>query len=87
MRTMADVPSNLKILELGGVDGRQVCEALATRVTGLTKQAATRLAKKGKVSVRVVRDGKKSIFVTMDYRDDRLNLELEQGRVTGAKCG
>lgn len=39
----------------------------------------------GAASVRVIADG---MMVTQDYREDRLNLDLDaQGRVRAVRCG
>lgn len=63
------------------------CEKLAAGVVGLTQKAAEGLAKKAGVVTRVMRRGDQDQSATTDYRADRLNLNLNKGRVASAKCG
>lgn len=51
---------------------------------GLTlEEAEKKLGKK----IRVTRDGNQTFMVTMDIRPDRLNVGLDDGKVTSAKYG
>ncbi|KWA83715.1 hypothetical protein WL29_20320 [Burkholderia ubonensis] len=44
-------------------------------------------AKEHKLTVRVVSRDKQRFPVTMDYRTDRVNLHIKDGRVDKALCG
>ena len=58
-----------------GLIGRQSTPELGAEAQRLT----------GAARMRWIRPGQ---MVTMDYREDRLNIDLdEQGRITGLRCG
>ncbi len=58
-----------------GLIGRQSSPELGAEAQRLTGAARMRWMRPGQM-------------VTMDYREDRLNIDLdEQGRVTGLRCG
>ena len=58
-----------------GLIGRQSTPQLGAEAQRLT----------GAARMRWIRPGQ---MVTMDYREDRLNIDLdEQGRITGLRCG
>jgi hypothetical protein len=63
--------------------------ALAEEVIGLTEQEAIELIenKSGLIIYRVVKRDGENFPVTMDYRLDRINLEITQGTVTYAYVG
>ncbi|KVP39621.1 hypothetical protein [Burkholderia ubonensis] len=44
-------------------------------------------AKERKLTVRVVSRDKERFPVTMDYRQDRVNLHLKDGKIVKALCG
>lgn len=68
-------------------------EALATEiaavVVGKTEAEAISMieSKGGQVSYRIVKRDGESFPVTMDYRMDRVNLEIENGVITNASVG
>ncbi len=69
--------------------GAGLCDA--TKVKGLIGKPATAALEaearrlSGAQAVRTIRPGD---MVTMDYREDRLNLELDEaGRVRDVRCG
>lgn len=53
----------------------------------MSRKAVADLAKKSRIPLRVLRNGKTTYAGTMDYRINRLNLELENNRVATARCG
>ena len=83
----APVPAQTTPLDLGTTIEDKACAALALKVVGMKRRAAADLSKKDRIPVRVVRNGKTVYPGTMDYRANRLNLELEKNRVVTARCG
>ena len=63
--------------------------ALAEEVIGLTEEDAIKLIenKSGQIMYRIVKRDGESFPVTMDYRLDRINLEITEGTVTYAYVG
>lgn len=63
--------------------------ALTEEVIGLTEEEAIELIenKSGQIVYRIVKRDGESFPVTMDYRLDRINLEITQGVVTYAYVG
>lgn len=60
---------------------------LDEQIIGMEKQAAiTKIEAAGQVPRIVFEDGEQ-FAVTMDYRTDRLNLEVVQGKITGSHRG
>ena len=63
--------------------------ALAEEVIGLTEEKAIELIenKSGMIMYRIVKRDGENFPVTMDYRLDRINLEITEGIVTYAYVG
>ena len=63
--------------------------ALAEEVIGLPEEEAIKLIgnKSGQIMYRIVKRDGESFPITMDYRLDRINLEITQGTVTYAYVG
>lgn len=76
-----------KNAQLWGPDSMTL--ALAEQVIGLSEQEAIQLIenKSGQISYRIVKRDGESFPVTMDYRLDRINLEITQDVVTYAYVG
>jgi hypothetical protein len=76
-----------------GVDANLSPEALALEVSaqviGLTESEAIELieSKDGLISYRITRRDDENFVVTMDYRTDRINLEIEKDFVVSANVG
>lgn len=62
---------------------------LAGEIIGKTEQEAIKIIdnKGGQVTYRIVKRDGESFPVTMDYRMDRINLEIENGIITSATVG
>ena len=62
---------------------------LAASVIGKTEQEAIEMInnKGGQITYRIVKRDSESFPVTMDYRMDRINLEIEKGIITSASVG
>jgi len=62
------------------------CGALDTgRLVGRTEQEAAALAQDAGCTVRVVRRDGEGLFVTEDFRPDRINVAVRDGRVTAVE--
>ena len=83
----ASVPAQTTSLDLGTTVQDKACAALALKVVGMKRRAAVDQSKADGIALRVVRNGKTAYPGTMDYRANRLNLELENNRVAAARCG
>jgi len=76
-----------------GVDANLSPEALtlevSAQVIGLTESEAIELieSKDGLISYRITRRDDENFVVTMDYRTDRINLEIEKDFVVSANVG
>lgn len=62
---------------------------IAAAVIGKTEQEAMEMinSKGGQITYRIVKRDDESFPVTMDYRMDRINLEIENGVITSASVG
>lgn len=67
----------------GGTDAGTDAEAYV----GLTKAAATAKADAAEVTWRITREDDEEFMVTLDYDPQRLNFEIDDGRVTRATYG
>lgn len=63
------------------------CQALSKSVIGKTGEEARAMGREAGVSVRTARIDKESFMLTMDYRPERLNIEIDAGVVAAARCG
>ena len=54
---------------------------------GLSKSAAIAKAEAADVTWRITREDDESFMVTLDYNPDRVNFEIDDGRVTTASFG
>ena len=63
------------------------CQKLRKSVLGKTQDVAHAMGREVSVSVRTARIGTESFMVTMDYRLERLNIEIDSGVITVAQCG
>lgn len=63
------------------------CVSEARTVAGQSLEQAQEHASKYKLTTRIVSKDGAHLAVTMDYRDDRLNLTIVDNHVTKAKCG
>lgn len=63
-----------------------VIDRVQTYIGQNSSELITQLEAQG-IAVRVVKEDDESFFVTMDYRSNRVNLEIERGVVTGAYLG
>lgn len=84
---LAHTQNSLDIIELGNQRTTDACQALASSSIGLNLKQVQERAEMQVVLVRVTRNGDTRFLVTMDFLPDRLNLELERGKVTSASCG
>ena len=62
-------------------------ETGASAYVGLTKQAATAKADAAGTTWRITREDDESFPVTLDYNPERLNFEIDDGKVTQATYG
>jgi hypothetical protein len=56
-------------------------------VVGLEKEAAIKLLQDNGFKTRITREDDTSYFVTCDLRMDRVNLQIEKGKVTKVDMG
>lgn len=70
-----------------GLDDEPDQEAVNEALNGLTREQAEAAAEAAGYTVRVVREDDESYAMTMDYRTDRINIELDDGKVTRAYIG
>jgi hypothetical protein len=54
---------------------------------GLTEEEAVKLLKEKNIVSRVIQRETESFLVSMDLRDDRVNLKIKEGKVIEAKIG
>lgn len=54
---------------------------------GMTVSHGTKLAHRHKYSVRILREDDKHIHSTMDYCEDRVNIEVDKDIITHAYKG
>ncbi|HEX8182244.1 MAG TPA: hypothetical protein VF575_01425 [Candidatus Saccharimonadales bacterium] len=59
----------------------------ADAYVGLTEKEAVARAEKDNVTYRIVRRDSESFTSTMDYSADRMNFEIDDGRITKAFAG
>ncbi|MDP0491702.1 MAG: proteinase inhibitor I78 [Verrucomicrobiota bacterium JB023] len=52
---------------------------------GLPIEEAEMMAKSAGLQTRIVRDGREHFIITKDIRPDRINFEIDGGRVTSAE--
>ena len=62
-------------------------DAGASAYVGLTKQAATAKADAAGTTWRITREDDESFPVTLDFDPERLNFEIDDGKVTQATYG
>lgn len=72
---------------IAGIEQEPNQEAVNEALNGLTREQAETAAEAAGYTVRVVREDDESFVMTMDYRTDRINIELDDGRVTRAYVG
>lgn len=64
----------------------EACQTLANNSKALKYSVLVKKAKARNVWVRIVRQDGEGLPVTMDFRQDRLSVELIKGRVSAASC-
>jgi hypothetical protein len=57
------------------------------KLIGLFEQEASYLIKKHGLKYRITKKDGKAAIITRDYMRDRINLEMEKGKVVSAKYG
>lgn len=62
-------------------------ELISAALVGLTKEQAEAAAAKAGYTVRVTQEDGQMFPMTMDYRTNRINIEVEDGVVTAASVG
>jgi major membrane immunogen (membrane-anchored lipoprotein) len=72
---------------VGTPDGTETPDSGADAYVGLTKQAAIARADAAGTPWRITREDDESFMVTQDYEPDRLNFEIDDGKVTRATYG
>lgn len=60
---------------------------VGNQIIGMSEAEALKIAESAGVSTRVGRRDGESFALTMDYRPDRLTLEIDRGIITGASIG
>jgi hypothetical protein len=75
------------ILQLSDAAQQQACAALSQQVLGKSKARTLALSKSRSVPVRLTRQDGVEFPQTLDYRLERLNIELRHGKVVRAYCG
>lgn len=63
------------------------CDNASQMVVGMDKSQAVQFIKESGFSARIIREDGESFIVTKDYRLDRMNLEIKDGKVLGLYCG
>lgn len=76
-----------QILHPGDPTQGGTCEAVAQAIVGQTLAHAQRLAKQQQLLLRRYRQDHQNYPGTMDVQPDRLNVDLQKGRVFAARCG
>jgi heat shock protein HslJ len=71
----------------GGGDGAARAEQVAGSVVGMSTEEAKAAAVAAGLQFRVISEDGKAKAATSDLRDDRINVEVEQGAVTKATVG
>jgi len=72
---------------IAGIEAEPDQTAVNDALDGLTREQAEAAAEAAGYTVRVTREDDESYAMTMDYRTDRINIELDGGRVTRAYIG
>lgn len=67
--------------------GRKADDTGADAYVGLTKKAATAQADAAGTTWRITREDDESFPVTLDFNPERLNFEIDDGKVTQATYG
>lgn len=62
-------------------------DILVSSLIGKTKEEAANLCRANGYFPRVVREDKIGLLTTMDFRLDRIDLDIEKGLVTNASIG
>ena len=76
-----------QILHPGDPTQEGACQSVAQAIVGHTLAHAQRLAKQQQLLLRRYRQDQQNYPGTMDVRPDRLNVDLQKGRVFAARCG
>lgn len=63
------------------------CETVHGQIVGMEKHKALVLIKESGFRPRILREDGQSFIGTQDFRLDRINLFIEDGKVLGARCG
>lgn len=63
------------------------CETAHGQLIGMEKQKALVLIKESGFRPRILREDGQSFIGAQDFRLDRINLFIEDGKVLGARCG
>lgn len=62
-------------------------DILLESIIGKSLKDGIELVKSNGFSVRVTREDDERFFVTQDLRFDRINLEIDNGKITSARIG
>lgn len=62
-------------------------DVLLLSMLGKTLEEATKLSKSNGFSLRVTREDDNLYIVTQELRPDRINLEIDNEKITSAKIG
>ncbi|MBK1682315.1 hypothetical protein [Rhodoferax fermentans] len=76
-----------QILHPGDPTQEGACQSVALTIVGQSFAHAEQLAKQHQLLLRRYRQDQHSYPGTMDVRPDRLNVDLQKGRVFAARCG
>jgi hypothetical protein len=63
------------------------CENPHVQIVGMEKEKALVLIKESGFRPRILREDGQSFIGAQDFRLDRINLFIEDGKVLGARCG
>lgn len=76
-----------KIYELQCWAHRKIIIMIEQEIIGMEKQAALKVLKEQGLQIRIVSEDGKSFRGTCEYRLDRVNLYIENGKVVKASKG
>jgi hypothetical protein len=65
------------------MESKELLESLI----GLDRETASELCKENDYQVRIVREDSINYVITMDFRFDRINLEIDNGVITKCDIG
>jgi hypothetical protein len=66
---------------------RNRCNELLESLIGMDKESGTELCKENDYTVRITREDSNHYTIKLDFRFDRINLEIDKGLITKCDIG